>query len=126
MDLLAVFLNRDKVKAVLGTWANVAWEECSGTVSRDVMKSVWPHVEALLRKTSATRGFGISASASCPRKHGSGTCPVMWWVNAGAGGEEELADYVQRSSTLSHAVVFRAGHLVPADNGLDAQARGIF
>ncbi|GJN36783.1 hypothetical protein PR202_gb25679 [Eleusine coracana subsp. coracana] len=72
-----------------------------------------------------TRGFGISASASCPRKHGSGTCLVMWRVNAGVGGEEELVDYVQHSSTQSHAVVFRAGHLVPVDNSLDTQARGI-
>jgi vitellogenic carboxypeptidase-like protein len=39
----------------------------------------------------------------------------------GSGEEEELAGYVQRSGALTHAVVYGAGHLVPADNGRATQ-----
>ena len=46
----------------------------------------------------------------------------MWRIASGEGGDEgELAGYVQRSGALTHAVVYGAGHLVPADNGRAAQ-----
>jgi vitellogenic carboxypeptidase-like protein len=41
------------------------------------------------------------------------------WRTAAEGGE--LAGYVQRSGSLTHVVVYAAGHLVPADNGRAAQ-----
>uniref|UniRef100_J3MA52 Carboxypeptidase n=1 Tax=Oryza brachyantha TaxID=4533 RepID=J3MA52_ORYBR len=130
------FLNRAEVKAALGARGDVGWEECSGAVGaamhEDVMRSVKPEVEALLRGAGRARVLlyqglrdlrdGVVSTEAWMRE-------LEWdglrgFLDAGravwrVGGE--LAGYVQRSGPLSHVVVYGAGHLVPADNGRAAQ-----
>ena len=57
------FVNRPEVKAALGARPDVTWEECSDAVGaamhEDVMKSVLPEVEALLRQTRVLLYQGI-------------------------------------------------------------------
>ncbi|TVU20136.1 hypothetical protein EJB05_36329, partial [Eragrostis curvula] len=130
---VAAFLNTAEAKAALGVRGDDAWEECSDAVGaamhEDVMKSVRPRVEALLRATRVLlyqgirdlrdgvawlRGVdwdGLPAFQDADR--------AVWRVHGGDG--EELAGYVQRHGALSYAVVYGAGHLVPADNGRAAQ-----
>ena len=139
-DAVAGFVNRAEVKAALGARADVVWEECSDAVGaamhEDVMKSVKPEVEALLLRGQTRvllyqgirdlrdgvvsqeawmkelRWGGLSAFQDADR--------AVW--RTGSGEEQrELAGYVQRSGALTHAVVYGAGHLVPADNGRAAQ-----
>ncbi|KAK1698544.1 hypothetical protein QYE76_015241 [Lolium multiflorum] len=133
-------VNRAEAKAALGARPDVVWEECNGMVRaamhEDIMKSVKPEVEAVLRRgrTRVLLYQGI-------RDLRIGVVPTEAWLKelqwsglrafqdaeravwriAGEGGEEELAGYVQRSGVLTQAVVYGAGHLVPADNGRAAQ-----
>ncbi|KAL6848734.1 hypothetical protein ACP4OV_021317 [Aristida adscensionis] len=137
---VAAFLDRPEAKAALGAGAGVAWEECSGAVAaamhEDVMKSVRPEVEALLRRTRVLLYQGIRDLRDGVVSTEAWLAGVEWdglrafldaeravWRTGGGGGggDGELAGYVQRSGALSHAVVFGAGHLVPADNGRAAQ-----
>ncbi|KAM0826578.1 hypothetical protein ACQ4PT_068784 [Festuca glaucescens] len=134
------FVNAAEVKAALGTRPDVVWEECNHLVRaamhEDIMKSVKPEVEALLLRgrTRVLLYQGI-------RDLRIGVVPTEAWLKelrwsglrafqeaeravwriSGEGGEEELAGYVQRSGALTHAVLYGAGHLVPADNGRAAQ-----
>uniref|UniRef100_A0A0E0HSJ8 Serine carboxypeptidase-like n=1 Tax=Oryza nivara TaxID=4536 RepID=A0A0E0HSJ8_ORYNI len=123
------FVNRVEVKAALGARGDVEWEECSDAVGAamhgDVMKSVKPKVEALLRGTRVLLYQGIrdlrdgvvSTEAWMRELKWDGLAVfldadcAMWRIG------EELAGYVQRSGPLSHVVVYGAGHLLPADNG---------
>ncbi|GJM89868.1 hypothetical protein PR202_ga06093 [Eleusine coracana subsp. coracana] len=138
---LAAFLNRGEVKAALGARGDVEWEECSGAVGDamhgDVMKSVRPQVEALLLRRGTRvllyqgirdlRDGVVSTEAWLADLHWDGLPAfqdaerAVWRLNSIGKEEEELAGYVQRSGALSHAVVYGAGHLVPADNGRAAQ-----
>nr|XP_034587230.1 LOW QUALITY PROTEIN: serine carboxypeptidase-like 50 [Setaria viridis] len=132
---VAAFLNRAEAKAALGALGDVAWEECSDAVGAamhaDVMRSVRPEAESLLRRTRVLLYQGV-------RDLMDGVVSTEAWLG-GVGwhglpafldadravwrtrGDGELAGYVQRSGALSHAVVYGAGHLVPADNGRAAQ-----
>ncbi|KAL6620769.1 hypothetical protein ACP70R_035908 [Stipagrostis hirtigluma subsp. patula] len=136
---VARFLNTAEAKAALGARADVEWEECSDAVGaamhEDVMKSVRPEVEALLRRRARVLLYqGIRDLRDGVVSTEAWLAGVDWdglrafldadravWRTGGGGGDGELAGYVQRSGTLSHAVVFGAGHLVPADNGRAAQ-----
>jgi vitellogenic carboxypeptidase-like protein len=135
---LAAFLNAGEAKAALGARGDVEWEECSGAVGaamhENVMKSVRPQVEALLRSRRTRvllyqgvrdlRDGVVSTEAWLAGVDWDGLRAflhadrALWRLD---GGEGELAGYVQRSGVLSHAVVYGAGHLVPADNGRAAQ-----
>ncbi|KAK1692752.1 hypothetical protein QYE76_009449 [Lolium multiflorum] len=138
-DAVGAFVNRAEVKAALRARQDVAWEECSDAVGaamhEDVMKSVKPEVEALLRQTRVLlyqgvrdlrdgvvsqeawirelRWGGLQAFQDADR--------AVWRVTGSGDDEEELAGYVQRSGALTHVVVYGAGHLVPADNGRATQ-----
>lgn len=131
---VGAFLNRAEAKAALGARGDVGWEECSHAVGaamhEDVMKSVRPEVESLLRRTRVLLYQGIrdlrdgvvSTEAWLSEVDWDGLCAFVdadraVWRDA----DGELAGYVQRSGSLSHAVVYGAGHLVPADNGRAAQ-----
>uniref|UniRef100_A0A0D9WK78 Carboxypeptidase n=1 Tax=Leersia perrieri TaxID=77586 RepID=A0A0D9WK78_9ORYZ len=130
------FANRGEVKAAMGARGDVEWEECSGAVGDamhgDVMRSVKPEVEALLRRGTRTRVLLYQGI----RDLRDGVVSTEAWMREleweGLGGfldadravwrvGEELGGYVQRYGSLSHVVVYGAGHLVPADNGRAAQ-----
>nr|CAB3460615.1 unnamed protein product [Digitaria exilis] len=136
-DPVAAFLNRAEAKAALGARGDVAWEECSDAVGAamhaDVMKSVRPQVESLLRRRTRVllyqgirdlRDGVVSTEAWLAEVDWEGLRAFLdaeravWRTR---GGDGELAGYVQRSGALSHVVVYGAGHLVPADNGRAAQ-----
>jgi vitellogenic carboxypeptidase-like protein len=130
-------VNSAEAKAALGARPDVVWEECNGMVRaamhEDMMKSVKPEVETVLLRgrTRVLLYQGI-------RDLRIGVVPTEAWLKElrwsglrafqdaeravwRISGEEELAGYVQRSGVLTHAVVYGAGHLVPADNGRAAQ-----
>uniref|UniRef100_A0A0E0A3C3 Carboxypeptidase n=1 Tax=Oryza glumipatula TaxID=40148 RepID=A0A0E0A3C3_9ORYZ len=127
------FVNRAEVKAALGARGDVEWEECSDAVGAamhgDVMKSVKPEVEALLRGTRVLLYQGIrdvrdgvvSTEAWMRELEWDGLPAFLDADRAVWRIGEELAGYVQRSGPLSHVVVYGAGHLMPADNGRAAQ-----
>ncbi|KAF0923584.1 hypothetical protein E2562_006579 [Oryza meyeriana var. granulata] len=127
------FVNRAEVKAALGARGDVEWEECSGTVGaamhEDVMKSVKAEVEALLRGTRVLLYQGIrdlrdgvvSTEAWMREVEWDGLSAFLDADRAVWRIGKELAGYVQRSGSLSHVVVYGAGHLMPADNGRAAQ-----
>ncbi|XP_052137102.1 serine carboxypeptidase-like 50 [Oryza glaberrima] len=127
------FVNRAEVKAALGARTDVEWEDCSDTVGAamhgDVMKSVKPGVEALLRGTRVLLYQGIrdlrdgvvSTEAWMRELKWDGLTAFLDADRAVWRIGEELAGYVQRSGPLSHVVVYGAGHLVLADNGRAAQ-----
>nr|BAK06757.1 predicted protein [Hordeum vulgare subsp. vulgare] len=133
------FVNRAEVKAALGARRDVAWEQCSRAVRdamhEDMMKSVKPEVEALLRRRTRLLLYqgirdpwiGVVSQAAWMKELSWGGLRafeeaerVVWWTG-GVGEEKELAGYVQRSGALTHAVVYGAGHMVPVDNGRAAQ-----
>ncbi|KAJ1264273.1 hypothetical protein BS78_09G250400 [Paspalum vaginatum] len=131
---VGAFLNRAEAKAALGARAGPAWEECSDAVGAamhaDVMRSVRPEVESLLRRTRVLLYQGV-------RDLRDGVVSTEAWLegvdwdglpafqDAGRAvwrtGDGDLAGYVQRSGALAHVVVYGAGHLVPSDNGRAAQ-----
>ncbi|CAN6341096.1 unnamed protein product [Urochloa humidicola] len=130
---VGAFLNRVETKAALGARGDVAWEECSDAVGAamhaDVMKSVLPQVESLLRRTRVLLYQGIRDLRDGVVSTEAWLREVRWdglrafldadrvvWRTDG-----ELAGYLQRSGALTHVVVYGAGHLVPADNGRAAQ-----
>nr|BAJ96919.1 predicted protein [Hordeum vulgare subsp. vulgare] len=130
-------VNRPEVKAALGARPDVTWEECSDAVGaamhEDVMKSVLPEVEALLRRTRVLLYQGIRDLRDGVVSQEAWMQELRWgglrafqdaeravW-RTGEGEGRELAGYVQRSGALTHVVVYGAGHLVPADNGRATQ-----
>ena len=133
-DPVGAFLNRPEAKAALGARGDVVWEECGDAVDAamhaDVMRSVVPQVESLLRRTRVLLYQGIrdlrdgivSTEAWLGEVRWDGLAAFLdadravWRTRDG-----DLAGYVQRSGALSHVVVYGAGHLVPADNGRAAQ-----
>ncbi|CAM0953543.1 unnamed protein product [Alopecurus aequalis] len=136
-DAVGKFVNRAEVKAALGARRDVVWEECSDAVGaamhEDVMKSVKPEVEALLRQTRVLLYQGIRDLRDGVVSQEAWMKDLRWgglgafqdadravW-RTGSGEAQELAGYVQRSGALTHAVVYGAGHLVPADNGRATQ-----
>uniref|UniRef100_A0ACD5T6U2 Uncharacterized protein n=1 Tax=Avena sativa TaxID=4498 RepID=A0ACD5T6U2_AVESA len=136
-DAVGKLVNTAEVKAALGARPDVVWEECSDAVGAamhgDIMKSVKPEVEALLRQTRVLLYQGIRDLRDGVVSQEAWMKGISWgglrafldadravW-RTGSGEEQELAGYVQRSGTLTHVVVYGAGHLVPADNGRATQ-----
>ncbi|XP_008243365.1 PREDICTED: serine carboxypeptidase-like 50 [Prunus mume] len=133
-SLVEDFLRHEEVKRALGVNGSLVFEECSDLVgeilNEDVMKSVKYMVEYLVKKSKvllyqgqfdlrdgvvSTEGWvktikweGIDKFLSAERE--------VWKV----GGE--VAGYVQKWGSLSHVLVSGAGHLLPADQPLRAQA----
>ncbi|GMN38753.1 hypothetical protein TIFTF001_007987 [Ficus carica] len=133
-DLVDELLKNDEVRKALGVKGDVVFEVCSDLVgeilSEDVMKSVKYKVEELVKKSKVLlyQGFfdlrdgvvsteawvktleweGLERFLAAERK--------VWRVNG------ELAGYVQKWGSLSNVVVLGAGHLVPSDKALSAQA----
>ncbi|KAE8778646.1 serine carboxypeptidase-like 50 [Hordeum vulgare] len=133
------FVNREEVKAALGARRDVAWQQCSRAVRdamrEDMMKSVKPEVEALLRRRTRLLLYqgirdpwiGVVSQEAWMKELSWGGLRAfeeaerVVWRTGGVGEEKELAGYVQRSGALTHAVVYGAGHMVPVDNGRAAQ-----
>ncbi|KAI4963121.1 hypothetical protein ZWY2020_019690 [Hordeum vulgare] len=133
------FVNRAEVKAALGARRDVAWQQCSRAVRdamhEDMMKSVKPEVEALLRRRTRLLLYqgirdpwiGVVSQEAWMKELSWGGLRAfeeaerVVWRTGGVREEKELAGYVQRSGALTHAVVYGAGHMVPVDNGRAAQ-----
>lgn len=134
-DMVEELLRNDEVRRALGVKGDVVFEVCSDLVGEklndDVMKSVKYKVEFLVRKLSKVllyQGFydlrdGVVSTEAWVNtmeweglKRFLGAERKVWRVNG------ELAGYVQRWGSLSNVVVLGAGHLVPADKPLSAQA----
>ncbi|OWM86215.1 serine carboxypeptidase-like 50 [Punica granatum] len=134
-EWVARLLQSKEVKAALGARASIEFKECSDLVGSvlhaDVMKTVKPMVEYmvgsglrvllyqghsdLMDGVYSTEAWvrtmkwdGIERFMSADRK--------VWRVKG------ELAGFVQKWGSLSHAVVMGAGHLVPTDQPLNSQA----
>ncbi|XVE85407.1 hypothetical protein DITRI_Ditri17bG0088800 [Diplodiscus trichospermus] len=128
------FLNIAEVKKALGVNQSMVYEECSDVVGaalhEDVMKSVKYMVEFLVKKSKVLLYQGlydlkdgvVSTEAWMKTMEWEGIKEflvadrVVWKVNG------ELAGYVQKWQSLTHVVVSGAGHLLPADQPLNAQA----
>ncbi|XP_042500604.1 serine carboxypeptidase-like 50 [Macadamia integrifolia] len=133
-NIVAEFLNKDKVKTVLGVEKSMVWVECSVAVrdalQADVMKSVKFMVEELVKKSKVLLYQGqfdlrdgvVSTEAWVKEMNWEGLESFLmaerniWRVNG------ELAGYVQKWGNLSEVVVSGAGHLVPADQAVNSQA----
>ncbi|XP_042387052.1 serine carboxypeptidase-like 50 [Zingiber officinale] len=131
---VALFLNRNEVKAALGVPPEVTWEECGeearAALHADLMKSVKWMVEELVRESRVLLYQGlydlrvgvVSTEAWVREMEWEGLESFLkaerkvWRVDG------ELAGQVKRWGSLTHAVVYGAGHLVPADQGKSAQA----
>ncbi|PKI44233.1 hypothetical protein CRG98_035307 [Punica granatum] len=128
-------LQSNEVKAALGARESIKFEECSDKVGSalhaDVMKSVKPMVEymvgsglrvLLYQGHSDLRDGVVSTEAWVRTMKWDGIERFMsadrkvWTVKG------ELAGFVQKWGSLSHAVVLGAGHLVPTDQPVNSQA----
>ncbi|MED6226166.1 hypothetical protein PIB30_100770, partial [Stylosanthes scabra] len=135
-DWITQFLNTDEVKKVLGVNESRVFKATSSEVRTalqgDIMKSVKFRVEELLRinttrvliyqgqydllagpvQTDAwvktMKWEGIEEYLNAERK--------IWKVNG------ELAGYVQQWKSLTNVMVLGAGHIMPADQPVNAQA----
>ncbi|KAK9091671.1 hypothetical protein Sjap_024848 [Stephania japonica] len=135
--LLEKFLNKDEVQRGLGVKSHMVWEDCSdvvgGALHEDVMKSVKFMVEGLVSESSSVkvllyqgqfdlRDGVVSTEAWIKTMRWEGLDEYLkserkiWRVNG------ELAGYVQRYGRFSEVVVSGAGHLVPTDQPVNAQA----
>lgn len=133
-SLVATFLQHPDVKKSLGVNESMVYEECSDVVGtalhEDVMKSVKYMVEYLVKNSKVLLYQGqcdlrdgvVSTEAWVKKMKWAGIGKFMeaerkvWRVNG------ELAGYVQKWGSLSHAVVLGAGHLVPTDQAVNSQA----
>uniref|UniRef100_A0A0E0JB24 Carboxypeptidase n=2 Tax=Oryza TaxID=4527 RepID=A0A0E0JB24_ORYNI len=135
---LAPLLNGAEAKAALGARGDAEWKMCSAAVGaaqhEDVMKSVKPEVEALLRRgTTPTRVLlygGIRDVKDGPVSTEAWVRELEWdglaafqdadravWRHRGG----ELAGSVQRHGALVNVAVYGAGHFVPFSQGRAAQ-----
>ncbi|KAJ9153107.1 hypothetical protein P3X46_026589 [Hevea brasiliensis] len=132
--LVTKFLQSVEVKKKLGAKESIVFDECSDVVGNalleDVMKSVKYMVELLVKKSKVLLYQGhfdlrdgvVSTEAWVKTMKWEGIERFLmaerkvWKVNG------ELAGYVQKWGSLSHAVVLGAGHLVPTDQALNSQA----
>ncbi|XP_021727279.1 serine carboxypeptidase-like 50 [Chenopodium quinoa] len=131
--LVERFLSSSEVKEALGVNKSMVWEDCSNIVGEilheDVMKSVKYMVEMLLQKTKVLLYQGqcdlrdgvVSVEAWLKKLKWDGVRKFedaerkVWKV------EEEVAGYVQKWGSLTHAVVLGAGHFVPTDQAVHSQ-----
>ncbi|KAL6969942.1 Serine carboxypeptidase-like 50 [Sarracenia purpurea var. burkii] len=133
-SLVTKFLRQPEVRKSLGANESILYEECSDAVEAalhpDVMKSVKYMVEFLVKSSKVLLYQGqcdlrdgvVSTEAWVKKMKWEGIGEFMaaerkvWRVNG------ELAGYVQKWRSLSHAVVLGAGHLVPTDQAVNSQA----
>ncbi|VFQ73869.1 unnamed protein product [Cuscuta campestris] len=134
--LVADFLNNNEIKRVLKAKEAIKFETCGDLVGEvlgpDVMKSVKYMVEFLVKNTKV-----LLYQGQCDLKDGvvstEAWIKTMEWEGLGeflaaerrvwmANNGEGVAGYVQKYGNLTHVVVLAAGHLVPADQSLNAQA----
>lgn len=133
-NIVADFLLKKEVKRALGVNESMVWEECSEVVGEvlheDVMKSAKFMVEYLVKKSKVLLYQGqfdlrdgvVSVEAWVKEMEWEGINAFLkaekkvWRANG------ELAGYVKKWGSLSQVVVLGAGHLLPADQGLSAQA----
>ncbi|KAM1960279.1 hypothetical protein EV2_021194 [Malus domestica] len=133
-SLVDELLRNEAVKAALGAKGAAPFERCSNLVgdvlNEDVMKSVKYMVEYLLKKTKVLLYQGqydlrdgvVSSEAWMKTMRWEGIGKFMaadrkvWKVEGEVGG------YVQKWGSLSHVMVSGAGHLLPADQPVRAQA----
>jgi vitellogenic carboxypeptidase-like protein len=144
--LVTEFLQSVEVKKALGANESIVFEHCSKMVREalheDLMKSVKYMVEFLVKNTKVLLYQGhldlrvgvVSTEAWIKTMKWEGIGKFLmaerkiWKVNG------ELAGYVQKWGSLSHALVLGAGHLVPTDQAINSQAmvedwvleRGVF
>ncbi|KAK9935321.1 hypothetical protein M0R45_022427 [Rubus argutus] len=134
-SLVEDLLRHEEVKKALGVSnVSIVFEECSDLVGEvlheDVMKSVKYMVEFLVRKSKVLLYQGqfdlrdgvVSTEAWVKTMKWEGMEKFLLadrkvWKLSG-----ETAGYVQKWGSLSHVVVSGAGHLLPADQPLRAQA----
>lgn len=132
--LVEQFLSNSEVKVALGVNKSMVWEECSDEVGEilheDVMKSVKFMVEELVQKSkvllyqgqSDLRDGVVSVEAWMKKLRWEGVGKFeaaerkVWKVG------EDVAGYVQKWGSLTHAVVLGAGHFVPTDQAVHSQA----
>lgn len=127
------FLNNVEAKKALGVKESKVYELCSAAVADalhdDVMKSVKPMVEFLIKNTRV-----LLYQGQCDLRDGvvstSDWIKTIKWEEMGKFLEVErkiwrvdgnLAGYVQKWKNLSNVVVLNAGHLVPTDQPLNSQ-----
>ncbi|KAJ9135790.1 hypothetical protein P3X46_032926 [Hevea brasiliensis] len=133
-SLVTKFLQSVEVKKKIDAKESIVFDECSDVVgealAEDVMKSVKYMVELLLKMSKVLLYEGhfdlrlgvVSTEAWIKTMKWEGIGRFLmaerkfWKVNG------ELAGYVQKWGSLSHALVLGAGHLVPADQALNSQA----
>lgn len=128
-------LQSKEAKLALGARESIEFDECSNEVESalhaDVMKSVKPMVEfmvgnglrVLLYQGHLDLRDGVVSTEAWVRtmkwdgiKRFLAADRKVWRVNG------ELAGFVQKWGSLSHAVVLGAGHLVPTDRPINSQA----
>lgn len=135
MHLVGELLRNEEVREALGVSnASRVFEECSHLVGEvlheDMMKSVKYMVEVLVRKSKVLLYQG-QFDMRCGVVANEAWVKTMKWEGIGRflsadrkvwrlGGE--VAGYVQKWESLSYVLVSGAGHLVPADQPLRAQA----
>jgi len=144
--LVEQFLSNGDVKIALGVSESMVWEDCSDTVGKilheDVMKSVKYMVELLVKESKV-----LLYQGQCDLRDGvvstEAWIKTLKWemlsefLNAERKVwtvQEELAGYVQKWGSLSHAIVLGAGHFVPTDQAVHSQVmiedwvleRGVF
>ncbi|CAI0415373.1 unnamed protein product [Linum tenue] len=139
-ELVVALLASPEVKAALNANTSIVFEECgkaaAAALHEDVMKSTKGMVEELLLSPQPLRVLLYQGQHDLR----DGVVSVEAWMKTIRrwGGLSEflaarrevwrvdglLAGYVQRSETgrLTHAVVLGAGHLVPTDQPVNAQA----
>ncbi|XP_073275029.1 serine carboxypeptidase-like 50 [Primulina huaijiensis] len=127
------FLNNVEAKKALGVKESMVFELCSAAVADalhdDVMKSVKPMVEFLIKNTRV-----LLYQGQCDLRDGvvstSDWVKTIKWEERGKFLEVErkiwrtdgnLAGYVQKWKNLTNVVVLNAGHLVPTDQPLNSQ-----
>ncbi|XP_042053586.1 serine carboxypeptidase-like 50 [Salvia splendens] len=132
-NVVVSFLNDAGVKRALHVPGNITFSKCSTAVAEamheDIMKSVRPMVEWLVRRTRVLLYQGQTDLRDGPTSTAAWVREMRWeGIGGYMGAEREvwrvggmLAGYVQRWERFSNVVVLNAGHLVPTDQPLNSQ-----
>ncbi|KAJ8769274.1 hypothetical protein K2173_002203 [Erythroxylum novogranatense] len=132
--LVINLLQSNDVKKGLGANESTVFDDCSDVVEAalhgDVMKSVKYIVELLVKESKVLlyqglydlRDSAVSVEAWVKTMKWDGIERFLMAERKIWKVEGELAGYVQKGGSLSHAVVLGAGHLVPADQSVNSQA----
>ncbi|XP_057860588.2 serine carboxypeptidase-like 50 [Cryptomeria japonica] len=132
-DYLRLFVNQGGVKEALNAHPTATWVSCRNTVRRrmreDIMKSTKWKVERLLLKIPVLlyQGQfdlrdGVLSTEDWMRTLEWNGLAEFWRAERKVWRVSKVqAGYVRSYSNLTHVVVARAGHLVPADQNLHSQ-----